>query len=536
MAPVGPAMLRRAAVVIGAPLVGHDAPPPRGSALAAALLATCAALAACTGPAAQPVPSDLPAEPAVARTRVPSGPVVLDGRGAVGLAAQASAVAWARSPVAVTVAEDDPASLAGAAPLAADLVVPLLVVPRAAGAGGTASASAASAADPLAVELERLGVQHVLHVGAAAPDLPGVTVVASPAELPDFERAAPQRDLTALTAPKAAPEGTADAALASLAAAGATPITLQRRDPRVDPDDVEALAGRPAAGIVGVGRGFGPEPRFTQRAQAAATGVQLPGGGQTIFDGKRYVALYGSPVTNALGVLGEQGPGASARRAAELAAAYERHAEERIVPAFEIIATVASGSAGRDRDYSNEWSVETLRPLVDEAAERGILVILDLQPGREDFLSQARLYEELLLEPHVGLALDPEWRLEPDQLPLQQIGSVGVEEVNATMAWLAQLTEANDLPQKMVLLHQFRTSMIRDRADLDLSHDSLAVVVQMDGDGTLGQKLDTWRALLAGAPEGLRFGWKNFYDEDEPTPSPAQTFAVDPKPWWVSYQ
>lgn len=78
--------------------------------------------------------------------------------------------------------------------------------------------------------------------------------------------------------------------------------------------------------------------------------------------------------------------------------------------------------------------------------------------------------------------------------------------------------------------------MITDRPDLDLGHDELAVIVQMDGDGTLGQKLDTWNALRAGVPQKLRFGWKNFYDEDEPTPRPRTTFRVHPKPWWVPYQ
>ena len=38
-------------------------------------------------------------------------------------------------------------------------------------------------------------------------------------------------------------------------------------------------------------------------------------------------------------------------------------------------------------------------------------VVLDLQPGRTDFLTQAKRYEPLLALPHVGLALDPEWRL-----------------------------------------------------------------------------------------------------------------------------
>ena len=56
--------------------------------------------------------------------------------------------------------------------------------------------------------------------------------------------------------------------------------------------------------------------------------------------------------------------------------------------------------------------------------------MLDLQPGRTDFLTQAKLYAELLKQPHVGLALDPEWRLKPDQVHLVQIGSVSAEEIN----------------------------------------------------------------------------------------------------------
>jgi hypothetical protein len=291
-----------------------------------------------------------------------------------------------------------------------------------------------------------------------------------------------------------------------------------------------------AQSVIGVGAGFGPDATFTQRVEVAATGVQLPGGGQTVFDDKRYVALYGHPRTGGLGVLGEQGPKASVTRARRVAAQYEPHAKETIVPAFEIIATVATGGAGPDGDYSNEWDVEVLRPLVDRAARSGVYVVLDLQSGREDFLSQAKLYEELLVEPHVGLAMDPEWRLAPGEKPLQQIGSVSAAELNEAIDWLAELTDRNDLPQKMVLLHQFRTAMITDRPDLHLDHDELAVIVQMDGDGTLGQKLGTWNALRADAPPGLRFGWKNFYDEDEPTPSPAATFQVRPKPWWVSYQ
>jgi len=206
------------------------------------------------------------------------------------------------------------------------------------------------------------------------------------------------------------------------------------------------------------------------------------------------------------------------------------------VPAFEIITTVASGAAGPDGDYSSESEVADLRPWVDAAGRAGMYVMLDLQPGRTDFLTQAKRYEELLAEPHVGLALDPEWRLAPDQRHLAQIGSVGVDEVNAVAGWLAGLTRERRLPQKLLLLHQFQLRMIGERGRLDTGHDELAVLVHADGFGTPGQKLDTWRALRSEPLAGAWWGWKNFIDEDRPTFTPEQTVAVDPTPWFVSYQ
>lgn len=255
-----------------------------------------------------------------------------------------------------------------------------------------------------------------------------------------------------------------------------------------------------------------------------------------MFPGRRLVALYGHPQTSALGVLGEQGPAESVTRARELAATYEPYSDEPVVPAFEVIATVASSGAGPDGDYSNETPIEVIRPYVDAAADAGVYVVIDLQPGRSDFLTQAQQYRELLLEPHVGLALDPEWRLEPDQVHLRQVGSVDAAEIETVADWLAALVRENALPQKLLVLHQFQQRMIRDRPALDAQRDELAMLVQMDGNGAPGDKLATWDALKQDAPDGLRFGWKNFYDEDTPTMSPESTMSNTPTPWWVSYQ
>ncbi|OLT14098.1 hypothetical protein BJF78_20090 [Pseudonocardia sp. CNS-139] len=63
-----------------------------------------------------------------------------------------------------------------------------------------------------------------------------------------------------------------------------------------------------------------------------------------------------------------------------------------MVPAFEIISTVADAHPGPDGDYSAEAGVAELRPWVEAARTAGVYVVLDLQPGRTDFLTQARRY------------------------------------------------------------------------------------------------------------------------------------------------
>jgi hypothetical protein len=136
----------------------------------------------------------------------------------------------------------------------------------------------------------------------------------------------------------------------------------------------------------------------------------------------------------------------------------------------------------------------------------------------------------------VGLALDPEWRLLSNQVHLKQIGSVASAEVNQVSDFLAQLTAAHHLPQKLLVLHQFRTSMIRGESALNVRHDELAVLIHMDGQGAQGAKSDTWAAVQRAAPAGVVFGWKNFYDEDKPILTPAQTMAKRPAPVMISYQ
>ncbi|HEY8998913.1 MAG TPA: hypothetical protein VIM53_01200 [Candidatus Saccharimonadales bacterium] len=262
----------------------------------------------------------------------------------------------------------------------------------------------------------------------------------------------------------------------------------------------------------------------------------FPDGGETLVPNYRLVALYGKPDAPALGALGQQPMDATIARVKDLAASYQTFSTTPIMPTLEIITTLASSSPTSNNDYSNEADPVTLQPWIDAARAAGVYVVLDLQPGRASFLAQAEEYESLLKQPNVGLALDPEWRVGPAQVPLKQIGSVSIDEVNATDDWLATLTAQNKLPQKLFVLQEFRSSMLPNRTALDTSHKELAYVVQMDGQGAQSVKSATWRAILQQPPGNVQFGWKNFYVKDSPVLTPQQTMALTPQPYYVSYE
>jgi hypothetical protein len=472
-------------------------------------------------------------------TKSPPSASVLSGPADV-VAAAAAARLFASAPVVVLASPGRRADMSVAARQARRAHAPLLVAAvagRARASGGQSSATSAAAL--LREAVRALRARDILDVGVTPGQLsaqvPGVRIVTDPADAPATRTSRPLSDVVLLVRLGDTSLG-AEAAAATARDAGARIISVRGSDPRADPAAIAALAAARPRQVLAIGAGFGPPATLAARVAAAATGVQLPGGGQVLFPMHRLLALYGYPGNPALGALGQQGLTASIARIRRIVAAYRPLSRVPVVPAFEIIATVAQSSPGPGRTYSYESTVASLRPWVSRAVAAGMYVVLDLQPGRASLLDQAKRYQQLLAMPDVGLALDPEWKLQPRQLPLHQIGSVSTTAINQVIGWLAGLTARDHLPQKLLVLHQFRLSMITDEQALDTSHDDLAIVIHMDGQGTPSEKLNTWQAVVGTAPGGVFFGWKNFYTKDHPTLSPRQTMANAPQPVMISYQ
>lgn len=375
-------------------------------------------------------------------------------------------------------------------------------------------------ARPDARQLEKIEAE-LVRLGAAGVMLHGVT-----ADIKQVHRPVKTQQLTCFVM-------TDNSESIGLAHAyGATVLPLE--DPRGNATSIAALAAAPEAPVFQFGAG---SEEIGWQVAVARTGSTLPTGTQLAVPAF-YVALYGHPGTASLGMLGEQDTEATIARAADMADSYRQLVSGPVIPALEIIATVASAEAGDDGNYSRETPVDELEPLVTAAREAGQYVVLDLQPGRTDFVTQAEQYAPLLAQPHVGLALDPEWRLEPDQVHLRQIGHVEISEVNQVVQWLADFTRERQLPQKVLVLHAFSTAMLPDIGQLDTSRSELAIVLHVDGQGSQGGKQGTWRTLHEYAPNVPYWGWKNFVEEDTPAMlTPEQTVAeVSPTPTFVSYQ
>ena len=498
---------------------------------AAAVLVVLASVTAATSCAGAARPGQQSHVRLAARTRLPASETSVLAGAADVVARNLAQELFISAPVVIVASPDRSAELTAAARSALRAHAPLLLASARAG-GPVVSAI-------LRARIKALDPRAVLAVGVArnvlAAALPGIRVVTDPALLPATKTPPPLGRLALLVHP-----GDHDtamlAAITTARVAGARVIAVRGGDPRADPAAIAALSAARPRQVLAIGAGFGPAGRLASRVAVAQTGVQLPGGGQILFHGRLLVALYGHPGAPGLGALGQQGLPASIARARKVAAAYRVRSRVPVIPALEIIATVAEARPGTDGDYSYQSGVAFLRPWVRRAAAAGMYVILDLQPGRASLLAQARRYQSLLELPDVGLALDPEWKLAPGQLPRQRIGSVSIREVNSVIRWLAGLTARYRLPQKLLVLHQFRLSMIRDEHKLDTGHEDLAILIHMDGQGSPSDKQQTWHAITSAAPAGVFFGWKNFYAKDHPVMSPQQTMTRTPQLSMISYQ
>ena len=276
-------------------------------------------------------------------------------------------------------------------------------------------------------------------------------------------------------------------------------------------------------------------PAGERRGAEAAAGrpAELPRGGRELLPRFRLVAYYGAPQSDELGALGIGRPDQAGRRLAKQARAYARGGKP-VLPVFELIAVVANGTPGGDGLYRTRQGAAVIRRYLAAARRAKALLLLDIQPGRADFLTEMRALEPYLNEPDVGLALDPEWHVRPGEVPGQALGSVDAGVVNAVSARLAEIVRARRLPEKLLVVHQFTANMVRRKPALT-PRPGVELVLDVDGFGTQAQKIAKYRELTRGERR-YAHGLKLFYREDTNLMSPREVLRLRPQPQLVVYE
>jgi hypothetical protein len=262
--------------------------------------------------------------------------------------------------------------------------------------------------------------------------------------------------------------------------------------------------------------------------------VNLPRGGRRIFPAFRVVAFYGAPQDRQLGELGIATPAHAARKLERQAAPYARRTRP-VLPAMELLASVAADAPGPDGLYRTRQPPRTIDRYLHAARRIKALLVLDIQPGHADFLTEARRLAPWLGQPDVGIALDPEWHT-PGAVPGTQIGSVTAGEINRVSEFVAGIVRSGRLPEKLFVIHQFTDGMIQDRERV-LTRPGLAVTFNVDGFGDPPNKLAKYASFTAQTRDRpFDDGFKLFYHEDKNLMSPADVMRMQPRPDLVVYE
>jgi hypothetical protein len=259
----------------------------------------------------------------------------------------------------------------------------------------------------------------------------------------------------------------------------------------------------------------------------------LPRGGRHILPNYRVVAFYGAPGGDTLGVLGRGTPDQAAAAIERQARAYAAFGRP-VQPAMELIATVAQGGPGRDGRYSKPIPDSAIAAYLAAAHRHRLLLILDFQPGRGEFLPQVQRVSRFLLDPSVSVALDPEWKVGPGQVPGRVIGSASAAGINAVGSYLSSLVARHRLPDKLLVVHQFTRPMLPDRSHIARPR-GIEVVLHADGWASPDGKIRVYRDLRFPAPP-FHTGFKLFYRQDRGLMTPAQVMQLRPQPEIVTYQ
>jgi hypothetical protein len=259
-----------------------------------------------------------------------------------------------------------------------------------------------------------------------------------------------------------------------------------------------------------------------------------------ILPNKRIIVYYGNLYSKKMGALGEYAPKEMWRMLnAEVKRWEKADPSTPVQVGIHYIASVASGTAGKDGYYINRMPDKQIDSALAIAKMNNAIVFLDLQVALSTIQKELPRLEKYLKMPNVHLGIDPEFSMKSGARPGSKIGTYDATDINFCSDYLAKLVKENNLPPKVFVVHRFTKKMVTNYKNIKLRKE-VQMVMHMDGWGEPELKKGTYRHFIYSEPVQFT-GFKLFYKNDlKKAPNrlmtPEELLKLKPQPVYIQYQ
>jgi len=275
-------------------------------------------------------------------------------------------------------------------------------------------------------------------------------------------------------------------------------------------------------------------PAPERQAAPSPTPAPLPAPASLLAN-NQVVVFYGSPGNSGMGILGVFPPDESAQRVKAEAAVYDSlNGDRGAAPALDLIYAMVQSEPTGNGLYLRYMSDDVVRQYMELAGRYGLQLILDLQIGRGNVADEVRKIEPYLKNPRVHVAIDPEYAVGPEGVPLKTPGRITGADINAVQEYLAGLIAREGLPPKMLIIHQYLEGTVLD-GDTTTVVPNVDLVLNMDAFGNPEEKRQKYQ-MFSSRPYAAHRAFNIFLHQDDHVLSEEEALALNPPPDVIFYQ
>jgi hypothetical protein len=255
----------------------------------------------------------------------------------------------------------------------------------------------------------------------------------------------------------------------------------------------------------------------------------------SVLANNQVVVFYGSPNHPGMGILGVFPPEESAQRVKAEAAVYDSlNGDRGAVPALDLIYATVQSEPTSNGLYLRYLKDDVVRTYLELADRYDLQVILDLQIGRGNVAEEVRKIEPYLHNPRVHVAIDPEYAVGPNGVPLRTPGRISGADINEVQGYLSDLIAREGLPPKMLIIHQYLEGTVIDGEATQVV-PNVDLVVNMDAFGNPQEKQQKYQ-MFSARPYAEHRSFNIFLRHDDHVLSEEEAIALNPSPDVIFYQ